>query len=142
MAIFKIACGARFSAVAVASYAEAEQEQHRHEELWVLGDTMNHFKSSSEMLKIVLPKVGLKDLRCSNDQMVALMNDRQVFGLDRASDFSLRPLGFFSNRVVEIASASSVFAALDYKGKIYRWNADQTMLEEGKARIETIEHSS
>ena len=124
MAIFKIACGARFSAVAVASYAGAEQRQRRHEELWVLGDTMDHSKNSGEILKIALPKAGLKDLRCSNDQMVALMNDGQIFGLDRASNFSLRPLGFFSNRVVEIASASSVFAALDYKGKIYRWNAD------------------
>ena len=70
------------------------------------------------------------------------MTDGQVLGLDRASHFSMRALNFFSNRVVEIASAPTVFAALDYKNKIYRWNADQMMHEDGNGRVETVEHAS
>ena len=78
---------------------------------------------------MVLHPSGLKDLKCSNDHIVILMNDGQTFALDRSKNFEMRPLTFFSKKIVEIASAGSVFAALDYKNVIYRWPAEDTMLE-------------
>ena len=67
MSVTKIACGARFSAIAVATFSGSEQGQYQHEELWVLGDTASHCKTATSILKIALPNSGLKDMRCSND---------------------------------------------------------------------------
>lgn len=67
MSIFKIACGARFSVIAVASLSGTQQKQRKHEELWVLGDTRAHSSTSDEILRTTLPESGLKDLRCSDD---------------------------------------------------------------------------
>ena len=54
----------------------------------------------------------------------------------------MRPLTFFPQKIVEIASADKVFAALDFKNVIYRWQAEQSMLDQGQASVEKVEYSN
>lgn len=128
--------------MAVSTMGGWDQPQGKRDELWVFGEQACEYQAQEQINVIPLPQGGLKDLRCSNDQVIALMSSGQVFGFDRRSGFSTKALTFFTDKVVEIASATSIFAALDYKNKIYRWNESQTMTAEESAQVEVIEPKS
>ena len=88
-----IACGSRFSAVAVVT--TDPQRQQQIDELWILGEKGSG-QDAEEIKYIVLHPSGLKDMKCSNDQILLLMNDGQIFALDKNKDFEMRPVQFFS----------------------------------------------
>jgi hypothetical protein len=125
-----IACGSRFSVIGVTTYSgrgETNSDTNQKiEELWILGDQS---QSNGAIKQVMLPRSGLKDLKCSNDHILILMHDGQAFALDRNKQFEMRPLTFFPQKIVEIAASEKVFAALDFKNVIYRWQADQSMLD-------------